>query len=157
MCQIISHLTGFEDTVGSWKELKLGTLRGQQRSSVKVQPQLWWEPKDWRSHGGSLRLGSICQCQGPWRETRRLYECAAFGAPMVRHESRGCRLELAWACKLSWIVCVRNVRTCRAWWLVPLIPALGRQRQLDFWFLGQPGLHSEFQDSQGYRETLSRK
>jgi hypothetical protein len=36
----------------------------------------------------------------------------------------------------------------RAWWLTPLIPALGRQRQADFWVQGQPGLQSEFQDSQ---------
>jgi hypothetical protein len=37
-----------------------------------------------------------------------------------------------------------------AWWRIPLIPALGRQRQADFWVRGQPGLQSEFQDSQGY-------
>jgi hypothetical protein len=36
------------------------------------------------------------------------------------------------------------------WWLTPLIPALGRQRQADFWVPGQPGLQSEFQDSQDY-------
>jgi hypothetical protein len=40
----------------------------------------------------------------------------------------------------------------RAWWHTPLIPALGRQRQEDFWVQGQPGLQSEFQDSQGYTE-----
>jgi hypothetical protein len=40
----------------------------------------------------------------------------------------------------------------RAWWYTPLIPALGRQRQVDFWVWGQPGLQSEFQDSQGYTE-----
>jgi hypothetical protein len=40
----------------------------------------------------------------------------------------------------------------RAWWLTPLIPALGRQRQEDFWVGGQLGLKSEFQDSQGYTE-----
>jgi hypothetical protein len=36
----------------------------------------------------------------------------------------------------------------------PLIPALGRQRQADLWVQGQPGLQSEFQDSQaqGYTE-----
>jgi hypothetical protein len=33
-----------------------------------------------------------------------------------------------------------------------LIPALGRQRQADFWVRGQPDLQSEFQDSQGYAE-----
>jgi hypothetical protein len=31
-------------------------------------------------------------------------------------------------------------------------PALGRQRQADFWVRSQPGLQSEFQDSQGYTE-----
>ena len=40
----------------------------------------------------------------------------------------------------------------RAWWRIPLIPALGRQRQMNFWVLGQPGVQSEFQDSQGYTE-----
>ena len=45
----------------------------------------------------------------------------------------------------------------RVWWCTPLIPALGRQRQADFWVRGQPGLQSEFQVSQGYTETLSWK
>jgi hypothetical protein len=40
----------------------------------------------------------------------------------------------------------------RAWWHMPLIPALGRQGQANFWVQGQPGLQSEFQDSQGYTE-----
>jgi hypothetical protein len=40
----------------------------------------------------------------------------------------------------------------KGWWRTPLIPALGRQRQADFWVRGQPGLQSEFQDSQGYTE-----
>jgi hypothetical protein len=31
-------------------------------------------------------------------------------------------------------------------------PSTRRQRQADFWVRGQPGLHSEFQDSQGYTE-----
>jgi hypothetical protein len=35
---------------------------------------------------------------------------------------------------------------------MPLIPALGRQRQENFWVQGQPGLQSELQDSQGYTE-----
>jgi hypothetical protein len=33
-----------------------------------------------------------------------------------------------------------------------LIPAPWRQRQVDFWVRDQPGLQSEFQDSQGYTE-----
>ena len=35
---------------------------------------------------------------------------------------------------------------------MPLIPALGRQKQADFWVWGQSGLQSEFQDNQGYKE-----
>jgi hypothetical protein len=40
------------------------------------------------------------------------------------------------------------------WCHTPLVPAVGRQRQVDFWVRGQPGLQSEFQDSQGYTEKL---
>jgi hypothetical protein len=43
------------------------------------------------------------------------------------------------------------------WWRTPLIPALGRQRQTDFWVRGQPVLQSEFQDSQGYTEKTCLK
>jgi hypothetical protein len=43
----------------------------------------------------------------------------------------------------------------RQWWHMPLIPPFGSQRQGDIWVRGQPGLQSEFQDSQGlHRETL---
>jgi hypothetical protein len=38
----------------------------------------------------------------------------------------------------------------RAWWHTPLIPALGRQRQVDFLEQGQPGLQNEVRYSQGY-------
>jgi hypothetical protein len=37
---------------------------------------------------------------------------------------------------------------------MPLIPVLGRQRQR---ILGQPGLQSKFQDSQGYTKKLCLK
>jgi hypothetical protein len=46
----------------------------------------------------------------------------------------------------------RNLRRSRVRWRTPLIPALGRQRQADFRVLVQPGLQSEFQDSQDYTE-----
>jgi hypothetical protein len=51
----------------------------------------------------------------------------------------------------------RQVMSARQWWRTPLIPALGRQRQADFWVRGQPGLQSEFQDSQGYIEKTCLK
>jgi hypothetical protein len=41
-----------------------------------------------------------------------------------------------------------KIKSSRALWLTPLIPAFGRLRQADFWVRGQPGLQSEFQDSQ---------
>jgi hypothetical protein len=47
---------------------------------------------------------------------------------------------------------VSKPNTGRAWWCKPLIPALGRQRQVHFWVWGQPGLQSELQDSLGYTE-----
>jgi hypothetical protein len=48
---------------------------------------------------------------------------------------------------------LREFILSQAWWHMPLIPALGRQRQADFWVQGQPGVQSEFQDSQGYTEN----
>jgi hypothetical protein len=47
---------------------------------------------------------------------------------------------------------LRNQTSAGQWWHMPLIPALGRQRWVDFCIRGQPGLQSEFQDSQGYTE-----
>jgi hypothetical protein len=44
--------------------------------------------------------------------------------------------------------------SARQWWCSSLIRALRKQRQADFWVRGQPGLQSEFQDSQGYKEKL---
>jgi hypothetical protein len=40
---------------------------------------------------------------------------------------------------------------------MPLIPALRRQRQADFWVRGQPVLQNEFQYSQGYTEKKEEK
>ena len=43
----------------------------------------------------------------------------------------------------------------RQWWLLPLIPEFGRQRQVDFLIQGQPGLQRELQDSQRNTEKPS--
>jgi hypothetical protein len=40
---------------------------------------------------------------------------------------------------------------------MPLIPALGRQKQAYFWVRGHPGLQSKFQDSQGYTDPVLKK
>jgi hypothetical protein len=45
----------------------------------------------------------------------------------------------------------------RQWWRTRSIPALGRQRQAEFWVWGQPDLQSELQDSQGYTERCCLK
>jgi hypothetical protein len=49
-------------------------------------------------------------------------------------------------------LCTFKLKLARQWWHTPLIPAIGRQKQGDFRVEGQPGLQSEFQDSQGYTE-----
>jgi hypothetical protein len=45
----------------------------------------------------------------------------------------------------------------QAWWYMPLIPALRRQRQPDLSVQGQPGIQNEFQNSQEYTKTLYQK
>jgi hypothetical protein len=42
--------------------------------------------------------------------------------------------------------------TAGQWWFMLLIPALGKQKQMDFLVQGQPTLQSEFQDNKGYTE-----
>jgi hypothetical protein len=54
---------------------------------------------------------------------------------------------------------IKDTKKAGQWWHMSLISALGRQRQVDFWVQGHPGLQSEFQDSQGYtaKPCLRRK
>ena len=54
-------------------------------------------------------------------------------------------------CESGWLK-YKNHSIAGRWWRTPLIPALGRQNQVDFWIWGQPGLQNEFQDGQGYTE-----
>ena len=65
--------------------------------------------------------------------------------------------KLQWRCLAIQITIPKSIQLeiniwIQQWWRTPLIPALGRQRQADFWVRGQPGLQSGFQDSQGYTE-----
>jgi hypothetical protein len=54
---------------------------------------------------------------------------------------------------IMWVT-LRVKFSARLWWYLPLIPALGRQRQADFWVWGQPGLQKEFQGRQSYTGKL---
>jgi hypothetical protein len=79
--------------------------------------------------------------------------------PWIVGFTNSARLSSVKAQGLSCFCCIclprsvlKNRSTSWVWWYTPLIPALGRQRQVDFWVWGQPGLQSEFQDSQGYTE-----
>ena len=56
----------------------------------------------------------------------------------------------------KWVKAEIKKKLSQAWWRTPLIPVLGRQRQADFWVRGQPGLQSEFKDSQGYTEEINK-
>jgi hypothetical protein len=54
--------------------------------------------------------------------------------------------------KQEWKGEYKEISCTGQWWRLPLVLALGRQRQADFWVPGQLGLQSEFQDSQDYTE-----
>jgi hypothetical protein len=51
---------------------------------------------------------------------------------------------------------INKISSCQEWWRTPLIPALRRQKQADFWVRGQPGLQSEFQDSQNQKKKKKK-
>jgi hypothetical protein len=59
---------------------------------------------------------------------------------------------LAWKTVIQHIHIPLKYRCARRWWLMPLIPALRKQKQVALWVQGQPGLQNEFQVSQGYIE-----
>jgi hypothetical protein len=59
---------------------------------------------------------------------------------------------LSLCCHFMVSVHVQEEEPSQVQWHMPLTPALGRQRQADFWVQGQPGLQSEFQGSQDYTE-----
>ena len=57
-----------------------------------------------------------------------------------------------WLLRLPSVVSDEKYSPPVRWWHTPLVPALGRQRQVNLWVRGQPGLQSRFQDSQDYTE-----
>ena len=85
------------------------------------------------------------------------------------HARRGHQIPVRWLWTTTWLLGIELRTSGRAdgafnhWTIFPahthssLIPALGRQKQMDLWVRGQPGLYSKFQDSQSYREPLSQK
>ena len=75
-------------------------------------------------------------------------------------ETRG-RMEKLRVCGNSFKIQQQQLTRMLAgqWRCMPLVPALGRQRQVDFWVWDQPGLQSELVPGQPglHRETLSQK
>jgi len=57
---------------------------------------------------------------------------------------------------IHWLILITY---SQMWWCMPLIPALGRQRQVDFWVWGQPaGLQSEFRTAKAaQRNSVLKK
>jgi hypothetical protein len=57
MCKSHPGGTGF----GTWRgvAVMLGTVRGQKKPLVKVQPQWQLRAQDWRGHAGKLRLSTM--------------------------------------------------------------------------------------------------
>ena len=59
MCKCHPGDTGFEGMRGHGEQLRLGTVRGQERTLVKVQSQLQLAAQDWNGHAKKLRLVTI--------------------------------------------------------------------------------------------------
>ena len=100
-------------------------------------------------------LAGMWKAQSPAQEKEPVAACLRACGEALEEWGRHAAGIKDLLCKPKTCACssihIRN-QVSRAWWRMPLIPALGRQRQADFWVRGQPGLQSEFQDSQGYTE-----
>jgi hypothetical protein len=100
---------------------------------------------------GTWRTSSLCP-------NSELYAFPCWGCRKQRYPDAGETLTCGlaptgtWTYQDCWKAFDSQSITICSFLNTPLIPALGRQRQVDFWVWGQPGLQSEFQDSQGYTE-----
>jgi hypothetical protein len=93
----------------------------------------------------SLNFRHIC-CPFSTINTLKYKACGRYWEDIGPLENREMVSERPW-----WFLKSCNILAGR-WWHTSVIPALGRQRQVTFWVQGQPGLQSEFHDSQGYTE-----
>ena len=121
--------------------------------------KMWALPPPFLPLSGANRPGST----GTGRQSLRGHKeqtprKGASGAPWEKgkgNEAENTKQNHWLARPKGWLL--KNAQAAGQWWCTPLIPALGRQRQADFWVRGQPGLQSEFQDSQGYTEKSCLK
>jgi hypothetical protein len=89
-----------------------------------------------------------------------VYKISGLDGNLTNH--LGCFSHVAqWSALEKWAPChardkqnnyLKKIINAGQWWHTPLILALGRQGQANFWVQGQPGLQSEFQDRLGYTE-----
>ena len=91
-----------------------------------------------------------------WESVRKVVFCfptpslPKLGCPGTCSVNRPWAQRSVWLCLLN--AGIKGVYQAGQWWCMPLIPVLGRQRQADYWVWSQPGLQSEFQESQRYTE-----
>jgi hypothetical protein len=157
----------------AWWRTPLIPALGRQRQAdfwVRGQPGLQSELQDSQSY---TEKPCLEKKQKTNKQTKKRHECWRDGSVV---KSTDCPSKRSWVqfpvtpwwlttvCNGIWyplLACLKTTMVysytlknilSRAWWHTPLIPALGRQRQVDFWVRGQLGLQSEFQDSQGYTE-----
>jgi hypothetical protein len=97
-------------------------------------------------HGSPWPLGLQCAYQPSKYQMDTGHSMSGRGGPWVSLRDLGVWKEGDDEC--VGYSATQEAESGRTWWRTPLIPALRRQRQADFWVRGQPGL---------YRETLSWK